>query len=116
MPTNPLHIAMLAAGIALAFIGVLIARSGRRMSTFGLTTPTRVVIGLSLAICGYHLIVWVFPPSLTPLQWNRQFWWVLLAGALGVILLSCAMDAWVMRRRDSAAAIRPERDDHEPIR
>ena len=116
MPTNPLHILMLALGIALAFIGLFIARSGRGFGSSRLSKPTQVVIGLCLTIIGYHLIVWVFPPTLTPLQVDRQFWWVLLAAGLAAPLLSLILDAAINRRGGPAASSRTPRDGDEPIR
>jgi hypothetical protein len=106
---------MLAAGIALAFVGLLTARSGRRFGASSLTTPTRVVIGLCAAVLGYHLIVWAFPPSLTSVQVDRQFWWVVAAAAILVPFLSLLMDRMVssMARSDAKP---PRRDDTDAIR
>ncbi len=92
MPTSFPQILMLGLGIALAFMGLLVARTRRGPGMHGLTVPTRIVIGLVFAIAGYHLIVWVFPPTLTPLQLNRQLWWVLPLAGIVAIVISVSMD------------------------
>ncbi len=113
MPTQALQVLMIAAGIAAAFIGLLVARRGRTGGR--VSVPTSVVIGLCLALGGYHLIVWSFPQTLTPLQLNRQFWWVGLAGLLAACVLSLVLD----RLRGADAAKGGEsapRDGSGPIR
>lgn len=115
MPTGPLQIVMLVIGITLAFVGLFIARAGRGLRSHALSAPTRVVIGLTFAVTGYHLIVWAFPQSLTPLQLNRQFWWVLLAAAFIAPLLSFVMDRWLASRPPENSEP-PQRDDDELIR
>jgi len=114
VPTHPMQTLMLAAGIAMAFIGLLIARQ-----TFGprrLSVATRATIGLCMAIVGYHLIVWSYPPTLTPVQVGRQFWWaVLLAGVLTPVL-SLWMDRFCLRSSGETGREEGGRDDLDSIR
>lgn len=95
MPTNPLLILMMAVGACLAFVGIFVARTPPKQGNRDQSRATRAVIGLCLAIIGYHLIVWAFPPTLTPLQVDRQLWWVLLL-ILGCLpIASLLMDRFV---------------------
>jgi hypothetical protein len=97
MPTNPLLILMMAVGACLAFTGIFVARTPPKQGGDGQSRATRAVIGLSLAIFGYHLIVWSFPTTLTPLQIDRQLWWVLCLILACLPIASLLMDRFVSR-------------------
>lgn len=61
------------------------------------SVPTRLVIGLSLLIMGYHVAVWGMP-DLTPLRVPKQWWWVLVAGLTGAVGLSMLIDRVEQKR------------------
>jgi len=107
---------MIAVGIAVAFFGLLAARTtGKAGST--LSHPTRVVLGLSLFGVGYHLIVWAFPPTLTSVQFSRQFWWVFFLGLGASVGLSLLMDRRdATRRNPRSSAESPPSDDPDASR
>jgi hypothetical protein len=54
--------------------------------------PTRVSAGLFGLFLGYHLVVWAMPPSVTYMQFSRQYWWVLVVGGAMVVAISLFMD------------------------
>lgn len=61
--------------------------------------PTRLVCAVSGLAIAYHLIVWVFPESLTPVQLPRAYWWGMLAGAGLAIVASIGLDRAESRRQ-----------------
>ncbi len=95
---------MLAAGLIVAGLSswfLLKTRAaGRRFRFEGetpgewqrLSFPTRVCIGMVGLLVAYHLIVWVFPPSLTAVQLVRTRWWLWGVIGLGACGLSVLLD------------------------
>ncbi len=71
---------------------------GARLPLVGrVSEATRLLVGLSALIAGYHLVVWALPASETSLQFPRERWWALVAIGVLVIWGSVIMD-----RRDAA--------------
>lgn len=62
-----------------------------------LSDPTRLAIGASSAILGYHLAAWSTPRAWGLLCVPWQFSWLLIAGIILAVVGSLALDA-----RDSA--------------
>ncbi|MFN7021654.1 MAG: hypothetical protein ACK4WH_10045 [Phycisphaerales bacterium] len=58
-----------------------------------ISQPTRMVVGLAHLVLGYHLVVWSLPARENrPMQFPRQRWYWLVAGAAGVMAASVALD------------------------
>jgi len=109
-----MQIMMLAGGVVLAFIGLLIARRSFRPKSMSLAT--QATFGLCMAFVGYHLIVWSFPPTLTPVQVNRQFWWVVCAAVVTFPMLSFWMDRHCLSASETEDPPEAARDDLDSIR
>lgn len=67
------------------------------------SVPTRLVIGLSLLVLGYHVAVWGMP-DLTPLRVPKQWWWVLVAVLTGAVGLSMLIDRVEQKRDDGPSS------------
>jgi hypothetical protein len=51
----------------------------------GMSIPSRLAVGLSLILLGYHFAAWNSPESWRLLKVPREYWWAVIAGcaALG---------------------------------
>ncbi|GDY00661.1 hypothetical protein LBMAG48_30640 [Phycisphaerae bacterium] len=56
------------------------------------TEPTRLVLGMSMLMLGYHIAAYVLPPYILPFHvpWDRA--WILGLGIAGVVTASMAID------------------------
>ncbi|MBX3402868.1 MAG: hypothetical protein KF699_05575 [Phycisphaeraceae bacterium] len=57
-----------------------------------LSLPTRMVIGVSMLVLGYHLAVWALPAGMTNVRVPRERWWVVALGVAAAIGGSCVLD------------------------
>jgi hypothetical protein len=64
-----------------------------------LREPTRLVLGVSALLLGYHLSAWVLPSTWMPFRVPEHRWWILVLGVLLAVSGSLAMDRW--ERRES---------------
>lgn len=66
---------------------------GGRLGGRALSEPTRMVIGLSHLVLGYHLVVWSVPMrEHRPIQLPRQNWYWLATGCAAAMAGSIALD------------------------
>lgn len=68
------------------------SRMDRLIDQHRLTTPTIIVIGMSLAISGYHLVAWALPPTWLPIRIDASVWWALPLGSMVLVVASRAID------------------------
>lgn len=56
------------------------------------TEPTRLVLGMSALLMGYHIAAYVLPPHILPFHvpWDRA--WILAAGVALIVTSSLAID------------------------
>lgn len=54
--------------------------------------PTRLLVATGGLLVGYHLVVWSFPATVTPIQAPREYWWVHVPVVLLVIAASILID------------------------
>lgn len=54
--------------------------------------PTRLVIGLSLLLAGYHIAAWAAPDAWFGVKVPRERWWMLAAGLAIAIAGSLGID------------------------
>ncbi|MCC6677898.1 MAG: hypothetical protein IT436_12200 [Phycisphaerales bacterium] len=54
--------------------------------------PTRLVIGLSLLLVGYHLAAWGAPDGWFGVKVPRDRWWLLIGGLAIAVMASLALD------------------------
>lgn len=66
--------------------------SGPRYWGCAFPLPTRLVIGVSMLVLGYHLAVWALPAGSTNLRVPRERWWAVALGVAGAIGASCVLD------------------------
>lgn len=92
-------VAIVLGAAALLGGGALFLRS--RRGSGGLTNPTTLVLGLSLALLGYHLLAWTLPEQWLPLRVPAGLWPLLVAGLAVAIAGSLVIDALERRRPDS---------------
>lgn len=67
------------------------ARPGRSVRE-RFSEPTRLVIGVSLLIAGYHLAAWGAPEAWFGVKVPRDRWWILAVGLPGAVLASVGID------------------------
>ena len=94
-----------AVGAAVVIAGAWLLRepsAGARRAS--LSVPTRMALGLTLLVLGYHVAAWSLPDSWTPMKVPLERWWMLAAGAGAMIGSSVAMD----RREEEAKRQRDE--------
>ena len=60
---------------------------------------TRLVMAISCLAMGYHLIVWAFPPHVTPIQSPRTHWWVLVGVLVVLSISSVGLDRMEAQKR-----------------
>lgn len=58
--------------------------------------PTRLVVGVSLMLLGYHGASWLAPPTWMPLRLPPDLWWVLVVG-VGVSLAGSGLSDYLER-------------------
>jgi hypothetical protein len=74
-----------------------------------LSDPSRLAIGASAAIMGYHFAAWSTPRSWGLLCVPWEFSWLLIAGVIFAVVGSLAMDARDARESQDAAEQPPEK-------
>lgn len=93
-----MQIVAIAAGAAALLAGAYLFVRSRR-GPDGLTSPTRLVMGLSLALVGYHLLAWTLPAHWFPLRVPPELWPLLLGGVAVAIAGTLTVDA--LERREA---------------
>lgn len=80
-------------GAVLGLVGLWVLWGRKAIGPGGLSEPTRLVLGLSLLVVGYHLVSYGLPSGALPLRVAADRWWLLGVG-IGVALgSSLALDA-----------------------
>lgn len=93
-----MQIVAIAAGAAALLAGAWFFIRSRR-GPDGLTSPTRLVMGLSLALVGYHLLAWTLPEHWLPLRVPAELWPLLAGGVVVAIAGTLLADA--LEQRDA---------------
>lgn len=93
-----LQIGGIAAGGVLVIAG-FVAFAFRRFSVR--RTPTRLVLGMSMLLLGWHLIMWSLPAKWTLLSVPADRWWMLVVGL--VLAVAGTMAADVLESRDDGS-------------
>lgn len=106
---SPATIAGVAAGTVVFGAGLVVF--GFRRTAIQ-RTPTRLVLGLSLLLLGYHIAMWSLPAGMRSVSIPPDRWWMLmlgLAAALGGTALAESLE-----QRDQAPGEPAQRSDAGP--
>jgi hypothetical protein len=111
VPLTTIQVAALVLGIVVAGLGLAVMRGRPRHAPAepdparevpgprGLSEPTRLAIGLSMMVAGYHVVAYTAPLTWSMIQVPRDRWWILAAGIALTLLGSLVADA--IERRHS---------------
>jgi hypothetical protein len=71
------------------------ARLSTRSALRAMSEPTRLVVGISLLLAGYHLLAYGLPPAAMPFRVPMDRLWMLGVGLVGACGVSVGVDRWV---------------------
>ncbi|MFG0306119.1 MAG: hypothetical protein ACF8Q5_07880 [Phycisphaerales bacterium JB040] len=80
-------------GAVLGAAGLWVLWGRKAIGPGGLSEPTRLVLGLSLLVGGYHLVSYSLPGGTLPLRVPADRWWLLGLGIAVALGSSLALDA-----------------------